>query len=208
MNRPIAKSSAGFTLVELMVGATLSAAVLLAVLSSYLYLGRQLVRLTNQQTLQTEARRTLGFFAQDVRKAAGLDTTATLSATRFSLTVPTESRTDILTYYYNSTSAAVPVTINGTSVSMPANSLTRCVYDGTTVTSLTLLNNITSSGLTITYYDSAGTAYTNYVNYLPGIKQLAIQFSTQAGVANSGTLTPVLQTASSRLVLRNRGFLQ
>ena len=35
-------------MVELLVGATLSGAIMLAVLSSYLYLGRQLVRLTNQ----------------------------------------------------------------------------------------------------------------------------------------------------------------
>lgn len=197
-----------------MVGSTLSAAVLLAVLSSYLYLGRQLVRLSNQQTLETEARRALGFFTRDAQKAARVDTTAILSATRVSLVIPTDTRTDIVTYYYNNTSAPVSVTVNGSNISMPANALTRCAYNGTTVTSLTLLSNITDNNtgtandLAISYFDSAGSEYTSYADYLPGIKQLAIKFSTQMGVANNGTLTPVLQTGSSRLVLRNSAFLQ
>ena len=201
------KSSAGFTLVELLIGAALSAAVLAAVLSSYLFLGRQLSRLANQQTLETEARRALGTFTQDAQRATGVDTTATLSATRVSLTVPTATGTTTVTYYYNN-GAQTSVTINGTSVTMAANALTRCVYNGSTVTSLALLSNITAGGLTLRYYDASGNEYTAYTDYLPGIKQLALEFTTQAGTAAAGTLTPVHTVASSRLALRNRGFLQ
>lgn len=201
--------SAGFTLVELLVGATLSAAVLLAVLSSYTYLGRNLARLANQQILGSEARRTVAQFAQDVRKASGLTDTSNLSASRVSLTVPTTTGTaSTVTYYYNNSSSATSVTINGTSVSMAANALTRCVYNGSTVTSLALLNNITSSGLTLLYYDSSGNVYTSYTNYLPGIKQVALQFSIQKGYAQNGTLSQIQQVTTGRLTLRNRSLLQ
>jgi type II secretory pathway component PulJ len=207
------KSSAGFTLVELLVGATLSAAVMAAVFSSYLYLGRSLARLANQQILETEARRTLGYFIQDVQTATGLADTANLSATRLSLTVPGGTATNTITYYYNNTAAAAAVTINGTSITMAPAALTRCVYDGVSVTSQTLLRDITdndtttTNDLTISYYDSSGNVYTGYTEYLPGIKQVALQFSAQSGNAAIGTQTRVNQVMSSRVIFRNRGFL-
>jgi len=101
MMRARAKPLAGFTLVELLVGATLSAAVMAGVLSSYIYIGRNLARLANQQTLETEGRRTLANFSRDVRMASELTDTANLSATRVSFTVPTANSTNTITYYYN-----------------------------------------------------------------------------------------------------------
>jgi prepilin-type N-terminal cleavage/methylation domain-containing protein len=198
--------SRGFTLVELLVGATLSAAVMAAVFSSYIYLGRGLARLANQQILETEARRTLGYFTQDGQTATALTDTTNLGAGRMSLTVPVASGNATITYYYNSNSSATSVTINGTSISMEATALTRCVYNGSTVTSQTLLRNIT--GLTLSYYDSSGNEYTNYTDYLPGIKQLSLEFSTQLGNSGNGTQTLVYQVTSNRVILRNRGFLQ
>ncbi len=204
MRKPPTHSRAGFTLVELLVGATLSAAVMAAVLSSYIYLGKSLARLANQQTLETEARRTLGYFARDVQMATGLS--GTPSATTFALTVPTGTGTNTITYYYNN-GGATPININGTSVTMIANSLTRCVYNGTTVTPQTLLNNITTGGLNFYYYDTSGNIYTTYTDYLSGIKQLMFQFSTQTGVSSNGTQTLVYQAASNRLIVRNKALL-
>ena len=213
-------SRSGFTLVELIVGLTLSGVVMAAVLSSYLYLARGLARLANQQVLESEARRTLGYFTRDVQMASGIDTTVTLSATRVSLTVPTTSGTNTITYYYNNTPSAASVTVNGTSISMPANSFTRCVYNGSTVTALALLKlrNINNtavssrSDLTIRYYDSSSNEYTsNYTDYLPGIKQLRLEFSTQNG--NDPNDTATAQSAScsvvsNRLIIRNKALLQ
>lgn len=193
----------GFTLVEMLVGATLSAAVMAGVLSSYLFIGRNLGRLANQQVLETEGRRTLANFSRDVRTASGLTDTANLSATRVSLTVPAGT----VTYYHNNTAAAATVSISGTNVAMAANALTRCFYDGTTVTSLTLLRNITSGGLTFRYYDVTAREYTTYANYLTGIKQISLEFSTQLGASGNGTQTKVYQVASNRLVLRNHTLL-
>jgi type II secretory pathway pseudopilin PulG len=214
---PALSRSKGFTLVELLIGSALSTAVLAAVLSSYIYLGRGLGRLANQQTLETESRRALGYFTQDVQTASGLVTITTAptspSASRVDLLVPAANGTRTITYYYNSTAisgATVSdnVTINGSTIAMRREALTRCVDDGSTVTSLTLLRNITTGGLTLSYYDARGNPYTTYSDYLPGIKQLALQFSTQLGTAGSGTRTPVQTITSARLILRNRGLLQ
>lgn len=194
-------------MVELLVGAALSAAVMAAVLSSYIYLGRGLGRLANQQVVDTETRRTLAYFTQDVQSATGLADTANLSATRVSLLVSGSSGNNTITYYYNNAATATNVTIDSIAISMAENSLTRVVSDGTTVTSLTLLRNIPASGCTIRYYDIRGGTYSTYTNYLSGIKQLSLQFRTQAGLADSGTQTRVYDAASSRLALRNRGYL-
>lgn len=204
--KPPLQSRAGFTLVELLIGMSLALTVMTAVLTSYIFLGRSLARLVNQQTLQTEARRTLAYFAQDVRMASGIS--GTPSATGVALTIPTGTGTNTITYYYNSASSDAVVSVNGTNVTMGANALTRCVYNGSAVTSLTLLRNVTSSGLSFSYYDSSGTGYTSYANYLSSIKQLALQFSIQTGISTNGTQTPVLQFASSRLLIRNQPLLQ
>lgn len=219
-----ARRSAAFTLVEVLVGATLSAAVMAAVLSSYIYMGRGLGRLANQQTLEMEGRRTLALFARDVRMTSSLVTVSTSptspAANRVDLTVPTASGTNTITYYYNNTPSAATVRISGTDISMPANALTRCVYNGTSVSAFTLLrlrniNNTavaTRNDLTIRYYDSSGNEYTSYANYLSGIKQLTIEF-TSANGNNKGDDTTSSQSAtyqakSARIILRNRTFLQ
>ncbi len=220
------RRSAAFTLVEILVGATLSAAVMAAVLSSYIYMGRGLGRLANQQTLEMEGRRTLALFARDARLASNLVTISTPAAysspaaNRVDLTVPTASGTNTITYYYNNKSADDTVTVNGTTISMPANSLTRCVWNGTSVSAFTLLrlrniNNTavaTRNDLIIRYYDSSGNEYTSYANYLSGIKQLTIEF-TSANGNNKGDDTTSPQSAtyqakSARIILRNRTFLQ
>lgn len=201
-------ATAGFTLVELLIGATLSMAVMAALLSTYLYLGRGLGRLANQQTLETEARRTLGYFAQDVQAASELKSSTdvpALSATSVSLVVPAAEGTRIIVYYYNDASTDTTVPIYGTAVTMPARSLTRSVYASSAVSSLTLLQHVTDPDrLSFSYYDGSNAAYTGYTDYLIGIKQVSLRFSTQVGNASVGTQTPIYQAASGRLLLRNR----
>ena len=183
---PALSRSNGFTLVELLVGVTLSAAVMAAVLSSYVYLAKNLVRLTNQQTLETEARRTLGFFAKDVQMSAGIS--GTPSATSVTLTIPASTGTTTVAYSYNSST--------GTFTRTPAGG-----------TAQILLRNITANGLNIYYYDTSGNIYTTYADYLSGIKQLLLQFSTQTGNTSNGTQTLVYQVSSNRMIVRNKPLL-
>lgn len=218
-------SNRGFTLVELLVGVTLSGMVMAAVLSSYIFLARSFTRLSNQQVLESEARRTLTYFSRDVQAATGIATISTSptspAANRVDLTVPTTTgSTNTVTYYYNSDlTDNATVSVNGTDVIMPAASLTRCVYNGTTVTSLTLLRYITDgdtdetdNDLQIRYYDNSSNEYTAATlsagSYLTSIKQLSLEFSTQTGVSLSGTQTLVYRVASARLLIHNSVLLQ
>jgi Tfp pilus assembly protein PilW len=184
-------TASGFTLVELLIGASLSAAVMLGVISSYVYLGRSFARLANQQTLETEARRALGYFAQDVQTATGFSGTPSASAVTFIVPTTTGASTTVAYVFTNNAGGA------GT--------LTRSVGGGTAVT---LLRNITNDGLSLRYYDAGGNEYTAFTDYLPGIKQMSLEFTTRIVTTNQGTSTAAYPVASGRLVLRNKPLLQ
>jgi prepilin-type N-terminal cleavage/methylation domain-containing protein len=216
-------ASNGFTLVELLVGMSLALMVMTAVLSTYTTLGRSFTRSlgvssANQPTLEGQARWTLATFAQDVRMASGLTVISASptapTSSRVDLIVPSGTGNNLVTYYYNSTpisgaTTSDNVTINGSSIAMRREALTRCFYNGSTVTSQLLHANLLTC--TFSYYDSSGNAYSasdlTAKNYLVGIKQLSLGFTAQAGSATNGTLTQVYQTDSPRLLLRNRSLL-
>lgn len=187
-------TSAAFTLVEVLIGATLSAAIMAAVLSSYIFLGRNLGRLANQQTLERESRRALAYFAQDVQSASGISSTPSVSAV--TLTIPSANSTTTVAYAYDSAAGTLTRTAGGTS--------------------LVLVRNIVSATAVIRYYDTSGnpydsgsSPYTTITTYsINGIKQLSLQFNTQTGTAASGTRTIVNQVTSGRLAMRNKGLLQ
>lgn len=182
---------AGFTLVELLIGLSLSLTIMAAVLSSYLFLGRSLSRLVNQQTLETEGRRTLATFTQDVRASSAISGTPSVSTV--TLTIPSGASTTTVAWSYNSTTGI----------------LTRTPASGT---ARTLVSNLTS--LHFRYYNEAGTAYdsgsspyTTQTDYMSGLKQISLAFTSQTGSANNGTLTSVHSFASPRLLVRNRALL-
>ena len=200
------RRKSAFTLVELLIGATLSGMVMAAVLSSYIYLGRSFGRLANQQILESEARRTLAYFTKDAQAATGIS--GTPSATSVTLTIPTSTGTTTVAYAYDSTT--------GTFTRTPAGG-----------TALVLLRNITdgdsstTADLTIRYYDASNNEYTSTTlsagSYLTGIKQLSLEFSSQTGLSTSGaqsvsnangTQTQVYRVASSRMRIHNSALLQ
>ncbi|MBM3853157.1 MAG: hypothetical protein FJ399_08365 [Verrucomicrobia bacterium] len=219
MSAHLRDRSRGFTLSELMIGLSLSMIVMAAILSSYIYIARAYVRTIgfgepNQPTLESQGRRTLATFAQDVQSASGLMTspssTYPLSASEVTLIVPRSTGgTKYVTYYYNSSSSATTVTKGASSVTVTATSLTR--IDWSTVTALTLHSSLASC--TLTYYDVfadidvTGTArsYTTYVNYLTGIKQITLALSARAGTG--ANQTQLYQITSPRYILRNRAVL-
>jgi Tfp pilus assembly protein PilW len=194
--------SAGFTISELMIGIGLSLIVMTGVLSSYVFVARSYSRtigfgMPNQPTLEAQGRRTLGWLAQDVPAASAISAP---TASEVTLTVPSSTGgTKTVTYYYNSTAAAVSVY----SVSVPANALAR--IDRTTNTALTLHSSLLTC--VFSYYDEVGNPYTTYVNYLLGIKQISVVFTAQAGSSVNGTLTQVYKVASPRLLFRNKSLL-
>jgi Tfp pilus assembly protein PilW len=63
------RQSGGFTLVEVMIGATLGTMVLAGVLTTFLMLGRSGANIGNYCTMETESRRALEELSQDLRMA-------------------------------------------------------------------------------------------------------------------------------------------
>lgn len=172
-------SRSGFTLVEIMVATGLLAIVLLAVLSAYLFVARNLTRLVNSQHQEVESRRTLRTFTQDLSAAIQLSTATT---SHLAFTKPTGGAATSVTYLY---SAA-----NGTLVRTEG-----------TVTQ-TLLTGLTS--FTLTYYNEAGTAVGSSP---PSVKSVEMMFTSAAGTASSGTQARYT-TVSPRVVLRNKSTLE
>lgn len=210
MTTPRYHSRAGFTLVELLVGMTLALIVMTAVLSTFGFLGRNLNRLANQQQLESEARRALAYFAQDVRMASGLSSPGDA---QLELAVPAGTATRKVIYYYNSAATATTVSIGATgdqvSVTAPGNSLVR-FYENTaspnTGSTVTLLRNLLSCDFD--YRDVSDNAVTDFTNKISSIKKVALEFRSQTGVANNGTLTPVYPGASPFLAIRNKPLLE
>jgi hypothetical protein len=208
----LSKPGAGFTLVEVIIGMTLSLMVLAAVLGSYVFLARNFTRSlgigsATDPNLEAQGRRALAYFSQDVDQGSGFS--GILSSTEFTITVPGETGAKSITYYFNTTSGYVPVY----GITAKPNSLTR--IDQQTTTAITLHTNILEPPDAIAprfdYYDASGNVYTaatlNAGNYLSGIKQLSMTFSSQVGSADKQTLSQVYVTSSPRSILRNKQFL-
>jgi prepilin-type N-terminal cleavage/methylation domain-containing protein len=85
----------GFTLVEVMISASLSAFILAGVLSTFLVLGRSGANLRNYSDMESQARRGLELFAEDVRQASAISWDSEVQCT---LTVNSAS----IVYAYNS----------------------------------------------------------------------------------------------------------
>lgn len=187
------RQAAAYTLVELLIGVSLALTVMMSVLSTYLFLGRQLARLAHRQTLETEARRAILSFAQDMRGAVAVSNPGDTSVI---LTVPTASSTMTVTYTYASGSDNT-----GT--------LTRTPSVGSAQVLLRYL-----SAFDFNYYDSADAAVTDFTNKVSSIKKVSFTFSSRTGTrAASGALisdgaqTPVYQGASPRFNLGNTSLL-
>lgn len=201
---------AGFTLVELLVGMSLALVVMTGVLSTFSFLGRNLNRLANQQQLESEARRALAYFAQDLRMASGLSSP---DNAQLELAVPAGTATRKIIYYYNSSATATTVTIGATgdqvSVTAPGNSLVRFFEDTAnpnTGSTVTLLRNLLS--FDFDYRDVNDNEVTDFTNKVASIKRVAMEFRSQTGVAANGTLTPVYPGASPFLAIRNKSLLE
>ena len=99
--RSLAKLEAGFTLAEIMIGASIGSFILAGVLSAFIMMTRSGQRLYNYNGMELEARRALEEFAQDVRMASNITYNNAASLT---LVVPDNylGYTNRVTYYFNS----------------------------------------------------------------------------------------------------------
>ena len=95
------KGRRGFTLVEVMIAASLGTMVLAGVMSTFLMLGRSGANVANYSVMESQARRALEEFSQDVRMASAITWNSTSSIT---LTIPNNyaPTSGVVTYAYDS----------------------------------------------------------------------------------------------------------
>jgi Tfp pilus assembly protein PilW len=177
--------STGFTLVEVMIGATLGSIVLAGVLSTFLMLSRSGMSAANYSTMDTQSRRALEEFAKDVRMANAVVWNSSGSVT---LTVPEN---------YTTTSNLVTYTWDNNSSS----SSYRCFYrvpgnSTATTPKTTFVRNVTS--LVFARYDRLNAATTSNSS----TKRIQIAM-TVTSTANTVVATTA-QLVSASFILRNK----
>lgn len=171
--------SKGFTLVEVMIGATLGSLILLGVLTAFLFMGRSGANLANYNDMESQGRKMLEYFAEDTRQASAItwtsSTSVTLTVNSASVTYSYSSATQILSRQDSTQTLNLVTGI--TSFSFKAYTIT-----GTEITALSTAAELTTAG--------------------KSTKQL--QVSLQAA-RNRATLTTSTNTViSARFILRNK----
>lgn len=179
-----------------------------ALLSSYTFLGRNLVRYANEQQLEAQSRRALQILGQDVRMAVDVSNAGALPYNPSDASWQTAPTATQMTLYLS-----VP---NGTN---PAYNYTaRYVYDANAQTltrtiagspppavasgSLTLLRGVAT--FSFRYLDKQANAAGNQLS----VRQIEVPaFTISTGTAQAGTQAR-LAAASARLVLRNKHLIR
>lgn len=179
--REALRSRRGFTLVEVLISAFIGAWILAAVLSAFLFIGRSGANIQNYNDMESQARKALEVFAEDVRQASAITWT---SNTDLTLNVNAVS----MRYYYDST--------------------TKTFYrrDGGTGTTTALVTGITS--FAFKPYSITGTEITalstaaDRVTANNTTKQL--QISLQASRTSITVVAATNTVLSARFILRNK----
>ena len=185
-----APEHAAFSLMELMFAMSLATMVMAAVISSYLYLGRNLTRLSNHQQLEAQNRRMLAMLNQDTRMAKDVNVSldAEGRANTFVLSLPGGANPDFnVTYAYDTS----------------AQTLTRTATGGSYAGSLLLISNLSVKDAPkplFRFLDKQA----NYASNRLSVKQIEVcGYSIFNGTAAAGTRSSN-GGASARLILRNK----
>lgn len=189
----LAKRRAGFTLVEVMIAASLGSFVLLGVLTTFLMLGRSGVAAQNYSQMESDARRGLEEFAQDIRMANDITLNGSSPYTSITLTMPATtppgnyaSNGNQVTYAFDSSTSGATAT---SLYQLPGNS-------SSVATKRVLVRKVAS--LTFTFFDRLDNSTTTTTS----IKR--VQISMQ--LRNTGnTLVAETDTiVSANAILRNK----
>jgi Tfp pilus assembly protein PilW len=185
------KRLAGFTLVELIISATLGSIILAGVLSTFLMLVRSGVRTSNYSVMESETRRAFEQLGIDSRMANNFTSNFTGGAiTSFTLTIPNNTLTAQrqVTYGYDTSNPS-----NKTLFSVPGSDPT------VTTGRLILVRKV--NGLTFLRYDSSDTLIPTSTTSDAGVKHIQIQVSVSRADVGVAAATQVIR--SSAFTLRN-----
>jgi prepilin-type N-terminal cleavage/methylation domain-containing protein len=179
VDRKRRSNQGGFTLVELLIAAALSAIVFAAIFSAYLFVARNATRLSNTQQQLSQSRTVFYRLAKDVNEATAI---TLASASRLTLTLSTGTAD----YEFFSSEAKLKRTFAGGNPEVLISNLSTCSFY---------------------YYAKGGsTSQTSVANPNVNVGQLEIRFTTIVGSSNNGTRS-TLPFVSSRMVLRSKSVL-
>ncbi len=179
-----------FSLVELLIGASLGGVVMTAMLSAVVFVGRNLSRLASYQALENESRKALAYLRADLAVAKAVKSGTTPTASTVTLVLPGGE----VTYTYSSATQSLRRQANfgaNHDFSLLQNGLCACTafeFDYYTLT------------------DAAPTDQSNATTYVPySIKQIQAKFTVASPTTWSILTRTRLQAATSRFLIRNRG---
>jgi Tfp pilus assembly protein PilW len=113
------RQGAAFTLVEVLIGATLSSFVMIGVLSTFLMMGRMGANIQNYTEIEAKARESLELFSREVRLAYAVE--SDFSGTKVTLRIPDTTATRngtgagsyIVTYEFDTANSRMTRAVNG-----------------------------------------------------------------------------------------------
>jgi prepilin-type N-terminal cleavage/methylation domain-containing protein len=170
----------GFTLVELMVAATLSAFVLVGVMSSFLFMGRSGANLRNYSDMESQSRKALEQFAEDVRQASAIAW---------------------------STNVSVTLTVNSAAVAYYYDSATTTFYRQTATGTTALITGVTAGTFVYKPYNVAGALLplaTPANLTAAGVSTKQLQISLEASRTTQTVSSATNLVLSARYILRNK----
>lgn len=177
---------AGFTLVELMIGASLASFILAAVLSTFLFMGRSGANVQNYNDMEAQARKALEYFAEDTRQASGVIWGADSNSVGLTVGV------NRVTYTYN------PIAKNFTRTEVVI------------ATSATVSSRVLVTGITTFAFSAYNIAGTNILLDTAARRTAAngttkqLQISLEAARNNVTVVAATNTVLSARFVLRNK----
>lgn len=186
LTSPKPAGEGGFTIVELMIGASLASFILAGVLSTFLFLGRSGANVQNYNDMEAQARNALEYFAEDTRQASGVVWGS--DSNTVSLTVGLNR----VTYVYNPTNRNF--TRTEVVISTSAVVSTRVLVTGITSFAFSAYN---ISGTSLPLATAANLTAANGTT-----KQL--QISLEASRTNTTVVAATNTVLSARFILRNK----
>lgn len=181
----------GFTLVEVLIAASLGSMILAGVLSASLMMMRSGVRASNYSTMESESRRAFEQFGIDARMANLVTSNFTGNViTSITLMVPSQDlqTQSPITYGYDSSSAT-----NKQLYVVPGSN------PAATAGRLNLVNNVTS--LTFNRYNTAGTAIPASTTSDAGVRHIQVSISISRAASGVAAATQVIR--STAFTIRN-----
>jgi hypothetical protein len=174
--------------VELLIGSSLAAVIMTAVLSSFLFMGRNLTRVASYQALENEARKGLAWMRQDFSIAMAVKSGTMPSASTVTLVLPSGE----VTYTYDSTNLRLRRQAN---------------FGANRDFNLLQSSQCNCTSFTLEYFttlDAAPTDQTSGANVPYSIKQIQVGFGLESPAAWSSQARTRFDAASARFFIRNR----